>query len=162
MADARCGATTTSQGPVRMPAFSAAISLILCPRMAVCSRSIGVITETAFSRMAFVVSKRPPRPTSTTCQRHAASSAACHAITVNNSKYDQPSVIGSASKSSANAANLPAEITFPSRTILSRAECRSGDVYSIVLAEPSLTGSAARNKASVMIAVDPLALDPAM
>ena len=85
-ADSRMGATTQAQGPVRIPAFSAAISRIVPPRIAVCSRSMGRIAATCFAASALVVSSRPPSPTSTTCQSHPARSAASQPRTVRHSK----------------------------------------------------------------------------
>ncbi len=145
-----------------IPALSRAISAAVLPRIAVCSREIGVITATSGGPITFVASKVPPRPTSTTCQstrgtcaRTSQKNSATRAPNVLTSPWTPPRSASIASRiASSPAANSRGETGSPPILIRSVNEWRCGLVNSPV------ESPACRSTPAIIAETLPFPLEP--
>lgn len=146
-----------------MPAFSRAISVIVVPSRCVWSRSIGQITATAAS-ITLVASVTPPSPTSTTATSTGAWANASYANAVITSKnvigtppmawLSTMSISGWVSATSASKSS--SLIGSPSMQMRSVTSFRCG------LVKRPVRSPSDRSRASIMMAVLPLPLVPAI
>ena len=119
-----------------------------------CSRAIFVTTATS-GVITFVLSSRPPRPTSITAMStpRAARSAKAMAVVASKKLAPRRSMWGSSTL--AHSANASSLMGTPSTTTRSRTETRCGDVYT-----PTRKPRAA-SAAAVNAQVEPLPFVPA-
>ena len=141
-----------------MPAFSRAIPSSEEPRYSVCSNCTPVTALTSGSS-TFVLSSRPPNPTSTTAISIPLAAKSASAIAVVASKKLAPVSSMASSSREAQMAKVASEIGVPSTSIRSRTVTKWGEVYTPTRHPLAMSASASSTAVEPFPLVPPIWMD---